>query len=169
MGKVTAWLRLALGTHRCNTKAGHPITDDWCLTGGVGDVHVVVKDAHGKGQLCQFFVRHHHIGLEASILCRTQAGEIHTVSCPPIPLLQVAQMEGHHGDISAPLFQADKHSHTNAVHTSGSHTVRSIDAPVKVRFHASRVIDVVSLTMVSLLKTYDPIQAMLDQFCILLR
>ena len=51
IGVVAARFGLALGAHRGDTQRGHVVADGGRLAGGVGDVHVVVEDAHGKGGL----------------------------------------------------------------------------------------------------------------------
>ena len=137
---------------------------------GIGDVHVVVEDAHGKGDLRQLAVGHDHVGLEAAVLRRAHAGEVHAVLRAPVMLLQVAQVMGHHGDVRAPLLlQPDEHAHADGMHSGLPHAVETIEPPLELRLHAARMVDVVVHLVIGLLEADDAVHPVLHQFRILLR
>src|SRR3712207_3819960 len=64
---VTSRFRFAFGAHRRHAERSHAVAKRYAFTGGVGDVHIVVEDAHGESQLRQLAVAHHHIGLKPSV------------------------------------------------------------------------------------------------------
>ena len=79
-------------------------------------------------------------------------------------------MVRHHSDIRAPFFfQTNQYSHTNGVNASLSHAVESVNTPLKLRFHATRMIDVVVSFVVCFLKADDSVQPMFFQLGIFFR
>ena len=140
------------------------------LAGGVGDVYIMVEDAHGESDLCQFAVAHDDIGLEAAVLRRTHTGEVDAVFRLPIMFLEIAQVISHHGDVCPPFFlQTDEHSHADGMDACLPHTVETVDTPFKLGLHAAGVVDVVIRFVIGFLKTNHTVHAVLFQLCILFR
>ena len=142
------------------------VTDEGRFAGRVGDVHIMVEDAHGKGELGQFLVRHEDIGLETSVLCRTHSGKVHTILGSPISALQITKVTGQEGHIRAPVLQSDEYTHADGMHTRLSHPVGGIHPPIEFRFHASWMIDVVTLGIISLLKTNHSVQSVVRKLLV---
>ena len=85
----------------------------------------MVEDAEGEGELGQFAVRHHHVGLVAA-LARTHTREVDGVAGAPVLLLEIAQVAGEHRQVGAPVFQTDEHAQANLVHTCLTHAVEAV-------------------------------------------
>ena len=73
-----------------------------------------------------------------------------------------------HHHLGAPVLQSNKSSHTNFVYPGHTHTVISVKAPFVVRLRSSWVIHLITLLVVSLLETDDPVETVVAQFGILL-
>ena len=69
---VSSRFGFAFRTHGGHSKSCHVVADVCRFAGRVGDIHIVVEDAHGKSKLCQFTVVHDDIRLEAAVLCAIQ-------------------------------------------------------------------------------------------------
>ena len=89
IGIISSRFRLAFRTHRGHAQRGHVVTDGRRFACGIGNVHIVVENTHGKSELCQLTIIHDDIRLEASVLGGPHTGEVHTVFRPPIMLLQI--------------------------------------------------------------------------------
>ena len=130
----------------------------------------MVKDTHGKSDLCQFAVAHDDIGLEAAILRRTHTGEVDAVFRLPIMFLEIAQVISHHGDVCPPFFlQTDEYSHADGVDARLPHTVETVDTPFKFGLHAAGMVDVVIRFVIGFLKANHTVHAVPFQHCILFR
>ena len=128
----------------------------------------MVKNTHGKGGLSKFLVCHYAVWLKTLILSRTHTRKIHRIFGAPIVFLQVTQMVRHHGDIGAPLlFKTNKNTHAYGGDTSLTHTVKSVASPVKLALHAVRMVQIIVLTVIGLLKTYNPVKSVMREFFIL--
>ena len=166
---VTTRFRLAFGRHGGDSQRGHVVAQVGGFASRIGDVDVVVEDAHGESHLRQLAVRHHAVRTEASVLRRSHPRKIYTVTRTPIVLLQVAQVMGHHRDVGAPLpLQTNQHAHSDTVNAGLSHAVEGIDAPLEIGLHAARMIQVVVLAAIGFLKADYAVHAVSAQFCILL-
>ena len=129
----------------------------------------MVKYTHGKCRLRQLAVSHDAVGLESLILGGTHSRKIDRVFGAPVVFLQIAQMICHHGHICTPIFlQAYEHTHTDGVHTGLPHTVKSVAAPFKTAFHATRMVYVIVLTVVGLLEANHTVHAVMGKFKIIL-
>ena len=95
--------------------------------------------AECEGELGQFAVAHHDVGLEMAFR-RTHTREIDAVACAPVVFAEVEQVACHHCHIGAPVLKTYQHSHADFVHSGLSHAVESVDTPFKVRFHSCRVV-----------------------------
>ena len=83
-------------------------------------------------------------------------------------LLEVAQMVGHHGYVSAPfLFQTDEDTHSDGVHSGLSHAVETVAAPVEIGLHSARMVNVVMCSVISLLEADYTIHSVLGEFCVI--
>ena len=67
IAEVAARFGLTFGRHRGDAERGHVIAECGAFARGVGDVDVVIENAHSKSQLCQFAVTHDDIRLEAAV------------------------------------------------------------------------------------------------------
>ena len=164
IGVVSSGIDAALGRHGGDAEGGHMVADKGGLAGGIGDVDVVVKDAHGKGGLRQLAVGHDAVGAEAFVLRRTHTGEVDGIARPPVVLLQIAQMAGHHHHVGAPIaFQTDEHTHADGVHSGLPHTVEGIAAPFEDALHAAGMIVLVVRTVIGFLKADYAVHAMVAE------
>ena len=77
-------------------------------------------------------------------------------------------MVRHHSDIGTPIFETDKHAHTNFMYTCLPHTVEPIKAPFEIRLLTARVVNLISCAIISFLEADNAIKAMFNQFGILL-
>ena len=89
----------------------------------------------------------------------THAREIDAVTGLPVVPAQVLQVQGHHRDVGTPLLEADQHAHADLVHAGLSHAVEAVHAPLELRFHARRVVDVVVLAVVGLLEADHAVES----------
>src|SRR5574344_2270671 len=164
---IATRIHMRLCRHRGNSERAHVISNQGWLTSGIGNVHIMVEDAHGKSGLSQLPVCHNAVGLKTLVLSRSHTREVNRILRAPVMLLQVAQMASHHHHICTPLlFQSYQHPHTNRVNTSLPHAVKSVTAPFKVALHTPWMVDPIVLSVVSLLKTDNTIQSMESQFVI---
>ena len=128
----------------------------------------MVEDTHGKSHLSKFPVAHNDIRLEVPFT-RTHTRKVDAILRFPIMLLQITQVISHHRNIGTPVFQADKYPHSYFMYPGLSHTVESIDPPVKFRLHPFRMIDVIICFVICLLKANHPIKSGMSKPFILLR
>ena len=143
------------------------VAEEGAFTRREGDVDVVVEDAEGEGQLRQLAVAHHHVGLEVA-LRRAHAGEVDAVARLPVVTAQVLQVERHHRHVGAPLLESDEHAHADFVDAGLPHAVEAVDAPLELRLHAGRVVDVVVGAVVGLLEADHAVESRVGQPLVLL-
>ena len=166
---IAARFGVAACRHGGHAECRHVVAEVGFLARGIGNVHVVVEDTHGEGELRQFPVGHHAVGLKAAVLGRAEAGEVHAVLRTPVAALQVAQVEGHHREVGAPfLFKADEHAHADGVHARRAHAVEAVHAPLEVRLHAARVIKFVVLAVIGFLKANHAVHAVVRKRSVVL-
>ncbi len=67
-------------------------------------------------------------------------------------------MTRHHGDVGAPVFQPDQHTHSDFVYTGLPHAVESVAPPFEFRLHPGRVIYLVTVAVVGFLETYHAVK-----------
>ena len=78
-------------------------------------------------------------------------------------------MACHHGEVGAPfLFKTYQYAHANRVYAGLAHAVETVDAPFKLRLHATWVVKFVVFAVVGLLKAYHAIHAVVGQFFVVL-
>ncbi len=67
-------------------------------------------------------------------------------------------MACEHGEVGAPVLEADQHTHTYLVDSGLSHAVKTVDTPVKYRLHAFGVIVTVVGLVICFLKTHHAVE-----------
>ena len=67
-------------------------------------------------------------------------------------------MTGHHGDIRAPVLEANQHTHSYFVDTGCSHAVEPVYAPFENGLHATGMVIAVIGFIVGLLETYHTVE-----------
>ena len=127
----------------------------------------MVEDSHGESDLRKLLVRHYAVWLEASVLGRPHAREIHAVFGTPIVFLEISEVIGHHCDVGSPVFlESYENAHSYGVYSGLSHAVESVASPVEIGFHSTRVVDVVMCSVVGLLEAYYTVESVADKFLV---
>ena len=74
----------------------------------------------------------------------------------------------HHNDISTPLLlKSEQCTHAYGVNSCLSHTVKAIDTPLKVALHAGRMVNLIVLTVVSLLEADNAVKSVLRKLIVI--
>ena len=128
----------------------------------------MIKYPERKCETCEFPVRDNNLRL-VSAFGRSHSREVHRITRPPVFLLQIPEVPGHHDSIGTPVFKTQQHPESYLVDSGLSHAVISVKAPVIMWFHPSRVIFLICLPMVRFLKTYHSIETAVGQTLIFRR
>ena len=85
--EISSRFSFTFRTHCGYAKCCHVVSDFCALTGGIGDIYIVVEDSHGECELGEFPVVHDHIRLESAVFRRTHTWEVYAVFRFPVMFL----------------------------------------------------------------------------------
>ena len=142
------------------------IAEFTALAGAQGEFHFAAQEAEGADGLDQVAVGHLNLRLQFALV-GADARERYAVAALPVLTFQPAKVERREEAFRSPVFEAEQCAEADLVDSGGAHAVGSVKAIGEVGFPALRVMDVISLAVISFLVDQHRVESVPAEFGIL--